>query len=429
MRTASVARLSVAEPIRLVDPLSSFLAGAALAAGVAVVIAARARRASRAPAAASPATATMAAAPTVAGTTAREPAANTHHALAPFAAAVADDVATFASGIEGRAHALVEAAASRVDVPRAAEDLLAAARRLRTLHARLAALAGKTPAASPTAITDVEDLVARVSAELQTAHVGLEVRWDPPDHLPRLRAPFELAFDALATACRALLHAEHGASRLTIAAEACYAGETPQLQLECTIEWTRDGGGTSADLLVDPRFALDREAAERLAHAAAGALAFHQLRGRSARVVVRWPTVAEAPDEAAAHAAPAHAPREHRYGGALLLESDPAVRAMLAAELKASGRAVFVCADATAAGAFLRATPDRFELLIVDRNDRLHDRDLAQAVRTLAPSLDVLALDEPDRAVDAAWPRLRRITKPFGVHELRRALAPSSASR
>jgi DNA-binding response OmpR family regulator len=102
---------------------------------------------------------------------------------------------------------------------------------------------------------------------------------------------------------------------------------------------------------------------------------------------------------------------------------------MLAAELKASGRAVFVCADATAAGAFLRATPDRFELLIVDRNDRLHDRDLAQAVRTLAPSLDVLALDEPDRAVDAAWPRLRRITKPFGVHELRRALAPSSASR
>lgn len=403
------------------DPLIPFLAGAALAAGIAGAISMRARRVRGEAATAS------AAAPAPKGR--QETPATANQGIAPFAAAVADDVATLASGIEGRAHALVEAAASRVDVPRAAEDLLAAAGRLRTLHAKLAALAGKTPSAPSDAVTDVEALVARVSAELQAAHVGLEVRWDPPDHLPQLRTPFELAFDALATACRALLHAEHGASRLTIAAEACYAGETPQLQLECTIEWTRDGGGASADLLADPRFALDREAAERLATASSGALAFHQLRGRSARVVARWSTVADAGDEAAVHAAPANALREHRYGGALLLESDPAVRAMLAAELKASGRAVFVCADATAAGAFLRATPDRFELLIVDRNDRLHDRELANAVRTLAPALDVLALDEPERALDAAWPRLRRIQKPFGVHELRRALAPSSASR
>jgi hypothetical protein len=96
---------------------------------------------------------------------------------------------------------------------------------------------------------------------------------------------------------------------------------------------------------------------------------------------------------------------------------------MLAAELKATGRAVFVCADAAAASTFLRATPDRFEVLIVDRDERLADRDLAAAVRAVAPALDLLSLDDPDAAIDAQWPQLRRVRKPFGVHELRRVLA------
>src|SRR5262249_57418216 len=40
--------------------------------------------------------------------------------------------------------------------------------------------------------------------------------------------------------------------------------------------------------------------------------------------------------------------RRHDYGGVLVLESDPTVRAMLASELKAWGRAVFACADGAA---------------------------------------------------------------------------------
>lgn len=408
-----MARLSVVPvSLRLPVDLLSFLVGAAFA-GACVAALLRVRRPSAAPA--QPATAAPAA-PTAPAT----PVERTQ----PFAAAVADDVATLASGIEGRAHALVEAAASRAGVPRAAEDLQAAVRRLRALHARLAALGGKAGAGAATGATDVRKLVARLSTELQSTHVGLEFRWDPPEHLPQLQAPHDAVFDALVTACRALLRAEHGASRLTLAAEACYADARPQLQLECTLDWNRDGGGGSGDLLADPRCAFDRDAAAALAAACGGQLTFQQLRGRSARAVARWPALAEAAAERAAPAQPAVGqPREHRYGGALVLETDPAVRAMLAAELKATGRAVFVCADATAAAAFLRATPDRFELLLVDRNDRLADRDLAATVRAVAPGLEVFALDEPDVATDASWPRLRRLRKPFGVHELRRALA------
>lgn len=348
-----------------------------------------------------------------------------------LAQAAAAEVATLASGIEGGAHVLIEAAADRGDVPRAAESLLVAVRRLRSLHARLAAIGGKSVHADTTGTTDVPRLVARLIHELQRTHVGLELHWQPPEHLPGIAAPHDATFDALASACRALLRAEAGATRLSIAAEAAYDNRHPEVHIECTLEWSGDGGASSADLLDDAHLAIDREAARVLAAAHSGEAVFQQLRGRSARAVLRWPAAAAAAPTAAAPAVAepaAAAPAEgrapaHRYGGALLLESDPAVRAMLATELKATGRAVFVCADAAAASTFLRATPDRFEVLIVDRDERLADRDLAEALRSIAPALDLLSLDAPDAATDAQWPRLRRVRKPFGVHELRRALA------
>jgi hypothetical protein len=408
-----------------VNDLSWFLAGLALGGIGAVALWRRRRPAARPTAAATAAAAAAATPPPVAAPGRRDRARQ-------LANAAAAEVATLASGIEGGAHALIEAAANRSDVPRAAEGLLVAVRRLRSLHARLSAIGGQSVHADAVGTTDVARLIARLTNELQRTHVGLELHWQPPDHLPELAAPHDATFDALASACRALLRAEAGATRLSIAAESCYDAHHPQVRIECTLEWSGDGGASSADLLDDAQLAIDREAARVLTAAHGGEAVFQQSHGRLARVVLRWP-VADAPatDAAAlvqaptppAAAAADDRPQPHRYGGALLLESDPAVRAMLAAELKATGRAVFVCADAAAASTFLRATPDRFEVLIVDRDERLADRDLAAAVRAVAPALDLLSLDDPDAAIDAQWPQLRRVRKPFGVHELRRVLA------
>lgn len=400
------------------NELPWFFAGLAL--GVVVAVASLRRRRPSARAVAAPAAATAAAPPAAAP--------GRRDRARQLAQAAAAEVATLASGIEGGAHALIEAAADRSDVPRAAEGLLVAVRRLRSLHARLVAIGGQSVHADAVGTTDVPRLIARLTNELQRTHVGLELHWQPPDHLPEIAAPHDATFDALASACRALLRAEAGATRMSIAAEACYDAHHPQVRIECTLEWNGDGGGAaSADLLDDAQLAIDREAARVLAAAHGGEATFTQLRGRSARVVLRWPVApaAAAPlaTAAAALAPTDDRPQPHRYGGALLLESDPAVRAMLAAELKATGRAVFVCADAAAASTFLRATPDRFEVLIVDRDERLADRDLAEALRAVAPALDLLSLDDPDAATDARWPQLRRVRKPFGVHELRRALA------
>ena len=53
-----------------------------------------------------------------------------------------------------------------------------------------------------------------------------------------------------------------------------------------------------------------------------------------------------------------------------------------------------------------------------DSNDRPENQhQIGEDRRTL------LSLDDPDAAIDAQWPQLRRVRKPFGVHELRRVLA------
>ena len=97
---------------------------------------------------------------------------------------------------------------------------------------------------------------------------------------------------------------------------------------------------------------------------------------------------------------------------------------MLARELKASGRAVFACSDGAAAHTFLEATPDRFELLIVDDALQLAEHTpLARTIRSRAPGLKICLLTPRSSQPPPKWPGVHCLQKPFGVHELRRTLA------
>ena len=119
-------------------------------------------------------------------------------------------------------------------------------------------------------------------------------------------------------------------------------------------------------------------------------------------------------------------PRAHRFGGVLVLEEDASVRGMLATELKAQGRAVFACPDGAAARSLIQATPERFEILVVDHMGRLDAGDLlASTVSRLCPDLRIFVLSEvrQDRVPSPLRNRVTEIRKPFGVRELRRALA------
>lgn len=341
------------------------------------------------------------------------------------AVSVAEELATLVSGVEGRAHALIECAPHREMLPAAAEALLAAIQRLRTLHKKLLAFGEGSATALGT--TDLGELIAGLGDELQNLQLGLELRWDPPPALPRLAASDVVLREALLFLCSALLRAERGATRLTIDAELCLADDSPTVQLELTLEWAAECRGPASDPGADVAFSIEHQAAANLLQGLGGSIHFTHRPGRAAVALVTLPVE---PAIDAVDAPPEAMPLDgepgprHRYGGALVLEADPTIRAMLASELKATGRAVFACADGAAARSFLAATPERFELLIVDHPHRLQGDDaLGDAIRKLAPGMKICVLGPGGAPAADNWPNLHRIRKPFGVHELRQALA------
>jgi hypothetical protein len=375
------------------------------------------------------------------------PASVTAHPGAPIdeggrrvALSLAEELATLVSGVEGRAHHLIAKAPDRTLLPLAAEGLLLAVQRLRTLHNKLVAFGG--PAPSTLGTTDVPLLIASLADELQAMQFGLELRWTPPLLLPPIASAPEVMRDALLFLCASLLRAERGATRLSIAAELGLAGDLPLLQLEVTLEWVVESVRRVGTVVEDPTFTLDFEAANNLIVGQGGELSLTHLPGRSVRALVHLPALLprietmprtedelppsldapRLPDPAQPQdVAAAGATTRHHFGGALVLETDPSVRAMLA---KATGRAVFACADGAAARSFLEATPERFELLIVDHHRRLDgDHSLTETIRSHAPDLKICVLGTDRPGTGDAGARRHWIQKPFGVHELRQALA------
>lgn len=361
-------------------------------------------------------------------------------------ATIAEELATLVSGIEGRAHALIERAPHRDELPNAAAALLEAIGQARRLQRKLAAFATPPPPSIGTA--EWSSLIPGVIEELQHQHLGIEVRWRPTADLPHAAVPAGVLREALLYTCRALLHSEPGAQRLSLDAELALAGDRPMLRLGLVLEWDGDATSEARPLGDDAAGRLAQTAALNLLAAHGGDLLLAHRPGHLAEAMLVLPIAGtaanptapaasrplpSAPSEPVAtpHVLPTDlppAPPHHPYGGVLLLESDPAVRAMLSAELKAAQRAVFVCADPAAAATLLAATPERFEALLVDQVARLLDSALAQAVRTHAPRLIVCVLAAASEPLPA-WPGLRRIAKPFTQHELRSALASALAAR
>lgn len=380
-----------------------------------------------------------------------------------LALSLAEELANLASAVEGSAHHLIEAAPTRTHLPRAAEAMLGSVRRLHTLHTKLVAFGhGRT---IEQGTTDVAELIDGLGDELQQMQLGLELHWEPPPDLPLVEAHPRAVRDAMLFLCAAMLRAERGATRLTFVAERSFSRERPTIKVEMTLEWITESQRDVPEELTDATFTLDLEAAHHLLANHNGELTLSHLPGKSVRALVRLPmaipaemldaplyaepladeatdepepTVVVAPQPAPTDRAPTerepalheqlqHVPAatsDHDFGGALVLESDPSLRAVLARELKASGRAVFACADGASAHTFLEATPDRFELLIVDDAQQLERHtQLARTIRERVPALKICLLSRSPNARRDEWPALHCLQKPFGVHELRRTLA------
>lgn len=347
-----------------------------------------------------------------------------------MALSMASELASLVSAIEGRAHHLIEASPDPQQLPEAAEATLISIARLRGLHSKLIAFGGARPTATGT--TNVTELIANLSDDLQEMQLGLELRFDPPADPPIVDACPATARDAILFVCGALLKAERGATRLTFSVERSFATDDPKIIVELNLEWINSADSRKREEMVPGEFALDLEAARQLVSSHGGELAISHLPGKSVQAVVQLPMAVppellaakseELPSVKAATAS--NDPTPHNFGGALVLESDPTLRAVLSRELKASGRAVFACADGASAHTFLQATPDRFELLIVDDPHQLDEHTpLARTIREQTPDLKICLIAPNPAKPPTTWPTLHCLEKPFGVHELRRKLA------
>lgn len=352
--------------------------------------------------------------------------------------AVANQLASISSGIEGNAQLLIEATGRPGLLP-VAEGLWTAVRRLRRLHIKLQAFSSP-PEAEP-GPTELRGLLLDLQEELQQIRLGMQVALHLAQGLPPAQVGRQVLHDALLCLCTGLLHMELGALRLTISGEAEFDGELPEIVLALELEWLEE-----PERREPARPCLDRElectAAENLIRSQGGTLdVHHDCERRLARAVVCLPAALPAPatapyapagHEGAADGAGRPSPREpvtvpaDGYGGVLILEQDPAIRTLLARELKARGRNVFACSDAAAARTLLSATPDRFELLILDQRAQPElGNHLAEQAARQCPTLRVCVL-ATEASVEPApdlRDRVHRLPKPFGVPELRSMLA------
>jgi CheY-like chemotaxis protein len=237
--------------------------------------------------------------------------------------------------------------------------------------------------------------------------------------------------DALLCLCTALLHMEHGALRLSISAQAQYDAAEPEVAIELELEWLEEPERERAANACHEH-ELECAAARNLIQSQGGTLELqHNQEQCVARALVSLPAapVSTRPADARPRArTPVRTGGRQRgnYGGVLVLEQDPAIRSLLAAELKSRGRNVFACSDAASARTLLRATPERFELMIVDQRAQAEPgHRLAESAARLCPDLHVCVLATDDATAEPPADlreRLHRLGKPFGMPELRSLL-------
>lgn len=346
------------------------------------------------------------------------------------AATVAEQLASLTSGVEGNAQLLIEAAADPAQVARNAERFWHSVQRLRRFHDKLDAYVHSPPAAAGS--TALPALLSGLRQELAQGQLGLMLAAHLPKGLPLLQGAPATLHRALLGLCAALRHLERGAERLSVSAEPEFDGDHPTVQLELHLECDEEPSTHShaPDL---PAFELELGAAQNLLYSVGGSVQVMHQRGKQAQALLQLRVAA---DGAAAAGEAIDEPvveipqPTHPYAGVLLIEDDPEVRALLASELKACGRSVFACPDSVAARTLLAATPERFELLIVDRDAQLEARSpLALAAAELCPELKLCVVSSGDGSSRELPGRVHRIRKPFGVLELRAALKTALSDR
>ena len=338
---------------------------------------------------------------------------------------IGHELGNLASGVEGHAQLLCEALGDPTSVPTRAEQLWSAVRRVRFFTEKILSFVHMGPLRLTA--TDVRALLIGLRQELEDHSGGsLEVHLSCADSLQLALADRSALRSAILFLVETVLTLEPDASILELHANTSFAeGEDSlqhveiELQAQCE-DTARPHPYTSEAIQIG------YIAARNLIEAQQGTLAFEHTPGLNATASITLGATISMPEIDSLATVPV-AP-DHAFGGVMILENDPSIRAFLGQEIARHGRNIMSIGDGAAARALFERTPERFELLVLAQNARRGPAEqLAAQALAHNETVKVLFLAQHEGALDALPEPLRRrcatVTKPFGVLEVREALA------
>ncbi len=336
-------------------------------------------------------------------------------ALGDLPAAVGEELVHLANAVEGHALLVCESANDALRVTGRIEHLRTAVRRLRLLAAKLD-IDRNLPNPGGTA-TDLASLLAGLRLMLEQHAVRpMQIEVTATDVLPPVAGDPDSLRQALLLGVHCLLARQPKADALDVRAAA--SNDDRGLLVDLTIAAHGDAASQPADALAK----LNDKAAHQWLRALGGAFALAE-RGRHTVATLQLRPAVTTPAAVPEVRPTPDATPPHAFGGVLVLEPDASMREMLKTPLVESGRRVICCTDDAAAATLFEATPDRFELLILDTHPpRPAITELVATALSTNPSVRVLLLirtSTPEADLPELGSRCQVLRRPFGIHQLR----------
>lgn len=367
--------------------------------------------------------------------------------LEDLSASLGTELAGLASGVEGQAQLLCETLGKPSEIAERAEQLWESVRRLRFFCEKMQSFSrvGELEMAP----TNVRLLLAALALEIEDYSSGcLQVGLHIAPSLPFAMANGEALRVSILFLIEGVLELEPDANSLILQARS-EEGDHGELSVRIDIEAILDEGSPHSEQPA-PLIRYSYLAARNLLAAQGASFTLDHIPGLNAFANVTltatnqpagaWSedlpddsdATSETPQESRIPGPEEETPQanraEHHFGGVLIMESNPTIRDMLARELAKTRRNVVACSDGMAARTLFEATPERFEVLILERESRrLRGEELARLALSKDPSLRILMI-HPGPGIPSAQdlidhPGITILHKPFGLMELRGCLA------
>jgi hypothetical protein len=342
--------------------------------------------------------------------------------LGTLATSIGREVADLTSSVESTAQLLIEEIDSSQLPSERTEDLAKAVRRMRFFIHKLLSFAETEPL--QLGATDVTRLLVALRKELKSQSPdGLRIDVVTASALPLAMAEETSLHNALLFLVQALLDLEPRTSELCLHARTGVdQKETPTVEIE--IQVVSDVGRTLPPPSKE-HLQIDFDAARNLLRSQGATFSLGHTPGLNATAYVCL--AATTRSQPTSPFGPPLANDRHGFGGVLVLEDDPSIRAIVSGEVRATDRNIFACTDGASARSLFSATPERFELLILERAARLERGDqIALDAMSINPDVKVLLMSAgihaPLEFPESYRSRLRILRKPFGIDELRLAI-------